>query len=82
LKTLANIKANATRGINTYDYDLSVEESAATPYELYLNKVKKEDDKTIRLKKAKNEKYYLQPGKYKVELTKSGQTKEVDLLIE
>ncbi|MDX8552244.1 glycosyl hydrolase [Tenacibaculum sp. 1B UA] len=69
-KVLVNtIKANATKGFNEVVYDVSFSEKGRKKY------VKKH--KEVKVKKAKNDKYYLPKGKYKVTIGELSQTFEV-----
>ncbi|GFD78228.1 hypothetical protein KUL118_10900 [Tenacibaculum sp. KUL118] len=64
-----NIKTKATKGFNEVVYDVSFSEKGRKKY------LKKHKDAEI--KKAKNDKYYLPKGKYKVTMGELSQTFEV-----
>lgn len=66
---LKTTKVKINNGINYAKYDLSIDQNIAA-YEKSLSSEKKE----VKLEKADNEKYYLQPGKYTVEVTLNGAT--------
>lgn len=69
-KVLVNtIKTNATKGFNEVVYDVSFSEKGRKKY------LKKHKDAEI--KKAKNDKYYLPKGKYKVTMGELNQTFEI-----
>lgn len=69
-KVLVNtIKAKATKGFNEVVYDVSFSEKGRKKY------LKK--NKEAKVKKAKNNKYYLPKGKYKVTVGELSQTFEV-----
>ncbi len=75
-------KINAKAGINYEDYDLTLTENQVTGYEQFLNKEKKKGDPKIKVKKAKNDLYYLHSGTYEIELSKDGETETKELIIE
>jgi photosystem II stability/assembly factor-like uncharacterized protein len=69
-KVLVNtIKTNATKGFNEVVYDVSFSEKGRKKY------LKKH--KEAEIKKAKNDKYYLPKGKYKVTMSELNQTFEI-----
>lgn len=69
-KVLVNtIKTNATKGFNEVVYDVSFSEKGRKKY------LKKH--KEAEIKKAKNDKYYLPKGKYKVTMGELNQTFEI-----
>ncbi|MBU1101246.1 MAG: glycosyl hydrolase [Bacteroidetes bacterium] len=70
--TLASFIEEAEAGLNYFEYDLSFLESAKDDYQDYLNDLKEEDDKEVKLKKADNDKLYLQKGKYLVTVEVNG----------
>lgn len=63
------IKTKASKGFNEVTYDLTFTEKAKKKYE--------KKHKEVELKKAKNEKYYLPKGKYKVVMGNETQTFKV-----
>ncbi len=65
---LADFKYKADKGLNFFNYDLSINEKMLEEYKNQLNKDNKEGEEKIEVKKADNEKYYLQPGKYIIDL--------------
>ena len=78
---------DVTAGMNYLDYDLTFDEKNLAKYQSILNDAAKENSKDgsknkIELKKADNEKFYLQKGKYTVVYDKDGETSSKDLIIE
>ncbi|MCU0349179.1 MAG: glycosyl hydrolase, partial [Saprospiraceae bacterium] len=71
-----------SQGLNYLDYNGEVMESAVTGFAKLLNEKKKKEDKTIVINKAKNGKYYLQKGTYKLVFEKDGLKIERNLTIE
>jgi len=59
---------------------LSVEKSATDSYRKYLKSQAKEEE-TVSVKAADNGKFYLQPGKYIIEVVKDGQQEKIDFEI-
>ena len=72
---LATFKDTAVSGLNFASYNLTIDQSAKVNYEKTLNKNSKT---TIKLEKADNEKYYIRPGKYTLELKLNGKTEKKD----
>lgn len=63
-------KFNVEKGINYYTYDLSISEKVSKKL------VKK--DKTLKIEKRKNNKYYLPKGNYKVEINGVSKTFDIE----
>lgn len=58
-KELQNLSVDASKGVNVFDYDLTISEKGSKNF-----------DKTdTKVKKAENDKYYLPKGKYKVNVS-------------
>jgi photosystem II stability/assembly factor-like uncharacterized protein len=57
---------DAETGFNFVTFDLTIDATAKTDYEKYLNDVKRKDEKAITLEAADDKKIYLRAGKYKV----------------
>ena len=67
---LNSFKHASDRGLNYASYDLTVEESIVSSYQEEINKkVKEKEKEKVTVEKADNDKYYLQPGKYTVEIS-------------
>jgi hypothetical protein len=79
---LKTMKTEVKRGLNYVDLDMTYDEKQAPQYAAYLNDKKEKDAKTIDLKKADDGKFYLQKGKYTVELEQNGVKMEKELVIE
>jgi hypothetical protein len=79
---LKTMKTDLKRGLNYVDLDMTYDEKQAPQYAAYLNDKKEKDAKTIDLKKADDGKFYLQKGKYTVELEQNGVKMEKELVIE
>jgi photosystem II stability/assembly factor-like uncharacterized protein len=80
---LKTISIDASKGLNYAKYDLTLSEKSAKALEAELNKDKKKDGKTMKIKKAKdNQQYYLPKGKYTVLLQKNGEKVEKELVIQ
>ena len=79
--TLATLKDNSEAGLNFVNWNLTVDESAKSAYEQYLNETKKKpstgsgQDKEIKLEPAEDKKLYVRPGKYKAVITTAGGAK-------
>jgi photosystem II stability/assembly factor-like uncharacterized protein len=69
-------------GIQYPEYDLRIDESLVKRYERELTRAQKEGAEEVRLEKADNGHYYIQPGKYKLIYEKEGKKVEKELLIE
>ncbi|MCK5538331.1 MAG: hypothetical protein KAI79_16005, partial [Bacteroidales bacterium] len=70
---LYSTKIDVDKGLNYYSYNLTINASAKDKFEQELNK---ESKNTISLKKADNDKYYLQIAKYKVVIKSGGKKVE------
>ncbi|MDZ7767412.1 MAG: hypothetical protein U5K00_23850 [Melioribacteraceae bacterium] len=64
-------------GLNYVDYDLTIDSTAVKDY---LNELNADVEEEIKLEKADNDFYYIQPGTYDVEITLNGVT-EVQALV-
>ena len=62
---LNSFKHASDNGLNYASYDLTILESIVSSYQEEINKNGKEK---VTIEKADNDKYYLQPGKYTVEI--------------
>lgn len=74
-------EADASKGYNFIEYDLSVTADQVEAYEKELNKDLKEDEEATKVKEADNEVYYLQKGKYKVVIGGNGESVDGSLEI-
>jgi photosystem II stability/assembly factor-like uncharacterized protein len=80
---LKTLDQKLAKGLNYLDYNLDLDEKAVSAYQIELNTAKKDKkDADISLKKADSKKYYLQSGKYNIELVHNGKTVTHTLLIE
>ena len=70
------------RGVNYLVYHAEIMEKSKSAYEKMLNEKKKKEEDEVKLKKAKNDKYYLQKGVYKILIEKDGEKVEKKLTIE
>lgn len=71
------------KGLNYADIDMSFDEKQTPQYAAWLNADKKDKDaKDIELKRGDDGKFYLQKGKYTVEVEKDGVKVEKELVIE
>lgn len=66
---LKTINDTSKKGLNYFDYDLTIDSAMVKQYEEYLNKNKKNDEDEIKNDKAENGKYYLRAGKYIVSIS-------------
>ncbi len=71
-----------TQVLNYLEYHGEVAEKAVTAFAKQLNEKTKKEDKKIEVNKAKNGKYYLQKGSYKILFEMDGQNAESKLVIE
>lgn len=78
---LKTFETDLNAGLHYVTYDLSVDPEQLEAYRAALNEKVKKNEKPVTLKKADNEKLYLQAGKYVVEFTKgkSVETKEMEI---
>jgi photosystem II stability/assembly factor-like uncharacterized protein len=79
---LKSWELDVTHGLNYPEYHGDVSEGAVTAFAKQLNEKKKKDEKEIVVEKAKNGKYYLQKGSYKVVYEKDGNKATANLVIE
>ncbi len=79
---LKTMRTDLKRGLNYIDLEMVYDEKQAPQYQVYLNDKKEKDAKNIELKKADDGKFYLQKGKYTVELEQNGVKTEKELVIE
>ena len=79
---LKTMKTDLKRGLNYIDVEMIYDEKQTPQYQAYLNDKKEKDAKNIELKKADDGKFYLQKGKYIVELEQNGVKTEKELVIE
>jgi photosystem II stability/assembly factor-like uncharacterized protein len=71
-----------TAGLNYPEYHGEVLESAVASFLKHLNEKKKKEEKAVEVKKAKNGKYYLPKGEYKISFEINGQKTTAKLDIE
>ena len=69
--TLKEISDTSDYGLNYVDYNLAIDSTALDDY---LNELNKDSEEEIKLEKADNDFYYIQPGTYDVEITLNGVT--------
>jgi hypothetical protein len=80
---LSQQTASVLRGINYADFNVNYDDKMLTQYQKWLNDNQKDKEaKPIELKAAANGKYYLQKGKYTVEIEKDGVKQEEEFVIE
>jgi photosystem II stability/assembly factor-like uncharacterized protein len=79
---LKSWETDVSGGLNYLEYRGEVEEKAVAAYAKYLNEKKKKEEDEIKVEKAKNGKYYLQKGSYKLVFEKDGKKKEGTLKVE
>lgn len=80
--TLKSFETNGSKGLNYINYDLTFDKDIESKYSEELNAEKKNEDDKIKIKAAGNEKYYLLPGKYKINFsTEKGQNKSLTIEI-
>ncbi|HET55913.1 MAG TPA: glycosyl hydrolase, partial [Ignavibacteria bacterium] len=75
LKELIN---NSDYGLNFVKYDLTIDSAVV---EKYINELNESAEEEIKIKKADNGKFYIQPGTYDVEITLNGVTDIQTLVI-
>ncbi len=73
---------SCVKGLNTFDYSLSIQDAATKKYKESLQAAQKDKKKAFDLEKADTGKVYLRKGAYTFVLTKDGATVETDLIIE
>ncbi len=71
-----------THGLNYPEYHGEISETAVTVFAKQLNEKSKKEEKQIAMEKAKNGKYYLPKGSYKIVYEKDGKKVETKFLIE
>jgi len=76
---LKTLEYDAAKGLNYFSYDLTIDSAKAGDLEKKLNEKRKEEDKPITVKAAKNSKTYLPRGSYKWVATKDGKESETTL---
>jgi photosystem II stability/assembly factor-like uncharacterized protein len=79
---LKTVKTDLKRGLNYVELEMNYDEKGTPQYAAYLNDKKEKDAKNIELKKADDGKFYLQKGKYTVEVEQNGVKTEKELVIE
>ena len=79
---LKTIKTDLKRGLNYVDIEMVYDPKQTPQYLAFLNDKKDKDAKPIEIKKADDGKYYLQKGKYTLELEQNGVKMEKELVIE
>ena len=80
---LKEFSEKVQKGINYINFDLTHVENATPQYQAWLNDNKTDKEaKKIIIKKADDGKFYLQKGKYTIELEKDGVKVEKELTIE
>lgn len=75
-------EVDVTHGLNYPEFHGELMESAAPAFAKQLNEKKKKEEKPIVMEKAKNGKYYLQKGSYKMVFEKDGKKTESKFIIE
>ncbi len=65
---LKEIKDTSAAGLNYVNYDLSIDSTNLSKYQLWVNDNKKLSDDDKKIERADNKKYYLKPGKYFLEI--------------
>ncbi len=63
---LKTLEEDAEAGLNTLNYNQTIDETQKEAYEKFLNSNKKSEEKDIRLTPADDKKIYLKPGKYQL----------------
>lgn len=76
-----SLELDAVKGLNYFNYDLTMDAAKAGDLEKKLNEKRKEEDKPITVKAAKNGKIYLPRGNYKWLATKDGKESEAALSV-
>lgn len=67
---LQSFEADANEGLNYLSYDLTVDTAQLEKYREWLNQKVKPNEKPVSVKTSENDKLYLRPGKYTLELKK------------
>jgi photosystem II stability/assembly factor-like uncharacterized protein len=79
---LKSIKSELKKGLNYIDFEMNFDEKQTPQYSVFLNDKKEKDAKAIELKKADDGKFYLQKGKYTIEVEQNGVKMEKEFIIE
>lgn len=79
--TLREIEVSLQKGLNTIEYDLSLNTKQLDAYNKLLNEDRKEEDKPIKVKKADNGTAYLYKGTYQVMIKKGKAEEKTELTI-
>ena len=79
---LSTMKTELKRGLNYVDVEMIYDSKQTPQYLAFLNDKKEKDAKPIEIKKADDGKFYLQKGKYTLELEQNGVKMEKELVIE
>ncbi|MCW5924278.1 MAG: glycosyl hydrolase [Saprospiraceae bacterium] len=75
-------KLDCARGLNTFHYNLDIQEQASRRYKDTLQAAQKDPAKTVEIEKADTGKLYLQKGVYTFTLEKDGKTASKEFVIE
>ncbi len=79
---LKSWEEEVTAGLNYLIYHADIAENAVAAYVKQLNEKKKKDEEEIKVEKAKNGKYYLKKGSYKLVFEMNKARKEGSLKVE
>jgi hypothetical protein len=79
---LKQVTAPVVAGLNYVDFDLSFDEKQTPQYQTWLNEKKEKDAKPIVLRRADDGLFYLQKGKYGLEIEKGRVKFEKELVID
>ncbi len=79
---LNQLNFDGLKGLNYFPYDFSIDSTQRLAYETVLNKDLKEDEDSVKLKKADNGNYYLKQGKYRYSIDANGTQSDGELTIE
>jgi photosystem II stability/assembly factor-like uncharacterized protein len=79
---LKKMDVSLQQGLNYVDVDMVFDATQTPQYRAWLNEKKEKDAKAIDIVKADDGNFYLQKGKYTVEIEKSGAKVEKELVIE
>ena len=66
---LRTFNDTTVKGINYFEYDLSIDTLNVKSYIDYLNAVNKDKENMVKVEKAENGNYYLMPNKYLIRIT-------------
>lgn len=78
---LKSFEAELNAGLNYLTYDLTANSDLLDAYRDLLNEKIKENEKPIVVKKAENDKLYLRPGKYTLEIKKASNILKKELVV-